>query len=285
MRVNYIENIDCLIGMHEIPDESVDCVVTDCPYLLVGGGCSEGEYRTKNGHSQPSCIMNRQRGQTKHITLSGTLNDNAEDVRKGKMFEHNNIKFSDWLPDVYRVLKNGTHCYIMINSRNLKELQEEAEKVGFQFQNLLVWRKNSATPNKYYMQQLEFILMLRKGAARNVNDMGMTNCLSVPNIIGKGAKNEHPTAKPIALCLVCALTFTSCTEQFRARNFGGKLKIEVPEGYKVTSATWKESELFYFLEPMEEGYVPKEKKFVESSSFGIFESEVVFKEKALKKNN
>lgn len=202
MRVNYIENTDCLIGMHEIPDESVDCVVTDCPYLLVGRGCSEGEYRTKNGHSQPSGIMNRQRGQTKHITLSGTLNDNAEDVRKGKMFEHNNIKFSDWLPDVYRVLKNGTHCYIMINSRNLKELQEEAEKVGFQFQNLLVWRKNSATPNKYYMQQLEFILMLRKGAARNVNDMGMTNCLSVPNIIGKGAKNEHPTAKPIALMQV-----------------------------------------------------------------------------------
>lgn len=37
MRVNYIENTDCLIGMREIPDESVDCVVTDCPYLLVGG--------------------------------------------------------------------------------------------------------------------------------------------------------------------------------------------------------------------------------------------------------
>lgn len=89
----------------------------------------------------------------------------------------------------------------------------------------------------------------------------------------------------IALCLVCALTFTSCTEQFRVREFGGKIEIEVPAGYKVTSATWKEAALFYFLEPMEEGYVPKKKKFVESSSYGIFESEVVFKEKALKKNN
>ena len=89
----------------------------------------------------------------------------------------------------------------------------------------------------------------------------------------------------IALCLVCALTFTSCTEQFRARNFGGKIEIEVPEGYKVTSATWKEAELFYFLEPKEEGYDPKVKKFVESSSYGIWESEVVFKEKALNNNN
>ena len=75
------------------------------------------------------------------------------------------------------------------------------------------------------------------------------------------------------------LSFSSCTEQERARNFGGKIEVEVPTGYKVTSATWKDSELFYFIEPMEEGYVPKEKKFVESSCYGILESEVTFKEK------
>lgn len=81
------------------------------------------------------------------------------------------------------------------------------------------------------------------------------------------------------LSLLTILSFSSCTEQFRVREFGGKMEIEVPAGYKVTSATWKEAELFYFLEPMEEGYVPKEKKFVESSSYGILESEVTFKEK------
>ena len=81
------------------------------------------------------------------------------------------------------------------------------------------------------------------------------------------------------LSLLTILSFSSCTEQFRVREFGGKMEIEVPAGYKVTSATWKEAELFYFLEPMEEGYVPKNKKFVESSSYGILESEVTFKEK------
>lgn len=81
------------------------------------------------------------------------------------------------------------------------------------------------------------------------------------------------------LSLLTILSFSSCTEQFRVREFGGKMDIEVPAGYKVTSATWKEAELFYFLEPMEEGYVPKNKKFVESSSYGILESEVTFKEK------
>jgi hypothetical protein len=83
----------------------------------------------------------------------------------------------------------------------------------------------------------------------------------------------------LLLSILTILSFSSCTEQERARNFGGKIEIEVPAGYKVTSATWKEAELFYFLEPMEEGYVPTEKKFVESSCYGFWESEVTFKEK------
>lgn len=56
------------------------------------------------------------------------------------------------------------------------------------------------------------------------------------------------------------------------------MEIDVPKGYKVTSATWKDSDLFYFLEPMETGYKPKEKRFVESSSFGVWETYVIFKE-------
>ena len=40
-------------------------------------------------------------------------------------------------------------------------------------------------------------LMLRKGKAKNINDMGSKTILSVPNI-KKGTKN-HPTEKPIEL--------------------------------------------------------------------------------------
>ena len=83
----------------------------------------------------------------------------------------------------------------------------------------------------------------------------------------------------IVLCLVCTLCLTSCTEQMRVREFGGTMTIDVHNGYKVTSATWKETDLFYFMEPMEEGYTPKEKVFIESSSYGILESKIIFKEK------
>lgn len=82
----------------------------------------------------------------------------------------------------------------MCNGRNLNELMNESVKVGLKYQNLLAWVKNNATPNKYYMQQIEFILMLRKGAAKNINNMGTKNALHFNNIIGK---KVHPTEKPV----------------------------------------------------------------------------------------
>ena len=112
------------------------------------------------------------------------------------MFANNDIEFEDWLPEIYRVLKNNTHCYIMVNGRNLAELQKQAEKVGFVYQNLLVWEKGNATPNKFYLNACEFILMLRKGGERWINNMGSKTILKCPNIIG--GKN-HPTEKPVPL--------------------------------------------------------------------------------------
>lgn len=81
------------------------------------------------------------------------------------------------------------------------------------------------------------------------------------------------------LGLLAILSFSSCTEQIRTHTFGGTMVIDVPSGYKVTSATWKETDLFYFMEPVEEGYVPKDKMFIESSSYGMLESKIIFKEK------
>lgn len=164
-------NDDCMNVLPTIPDESVDLIVSDIPYNIgcVGGG--------KNPN-RPTGILT------------------YENAQKGKMFDHNTIKFNEYLPELYRVLKQKTHAYLMINARNLAELQTEAEKVGFKFQQLLVWHKNNATPSKWYLNQCEFILMLRKGGERYINDMGYTNVLRTPNIIGN---KLHPTQKPTML--------------------------------------------------------------------------------------
>jgi hypothetical protein len=84
--------------------------------------------------------------------------------------------------------------------------------------------------------------------------------------------------KKILFIIATVALFSSCTEQERARMYGGNTTINVPAGYKVTSATWKENDIFYFIEPMEADYTPKEKVFVESSSWGVLESKVTFVE-------
>lgn len=177
--LNKITCADCLDILKQLPDKSVDLVCTDCPYHIISGGCTNIPRK-----DEPTGIFNRRNAFT------------ADTAKSGKLFKHNDIKFEDWLPEVYRVLKDDTHCYIMINARNLSELQTKAESVGFEFQQLLVWDKGNATPNRYYLNGCEFILMLRKGAARNINNMGYKNILSVPNIIGDKC---HPTEKPVGL--------------------------------------------------------------------------------------
>ena len=179
-------NGDCLEVMKSIPDGSVDLVATDCPYKIVSGGCRK---IPKDGERETSGILTHRHKDNKRT-------DWVDAVRTGKMFANNDIEFKDWLPDVYRILKDKSHCYIMVNSRNLAELQKQSEKVGFKFQNLLMWDKGNVTPNRWYMQGFECILMLRKGGAKNINNLGSSNILKVPNIIGN---KTHPTEKPIDL--------------------------------------------------------------------------------------
>lgn len=176
--MNKIYNDDALNTLKLIKDETIDLVVTDCPYKIVQGGCTNIELK-----NEPRGILSKRR-----LSL--------EDVKAGKIFKHNDIEFSEWLPEVYRVLKEGTHCYIMINARNLCSLQTEAERVGFKFQQLIVWNKGNSVPNKYYLNSHELILMLRKGPAKNINNMGTKNVLSIQNKIGN---RTHPTEKPVAL--------------------------------------------------------------------------------------
>lgn len=170
---------DCLKILKDIPDNSIDLVVTDCPYHIISGGCTNIPRK-----DEPSGIFNRRNTFTQ------------KNAKSGKLFDNNDIKFKDWLPEVYRVLKNGTHCYIMINARNLKELQSDAENVGFKFQNIIIWNKGNATPNRYYLNAYEMILMLRKGNAKNINNMGCKNIVDIKNIRGN---KLHPTEKPVEL--------------------------------------------------------------------------------------
>jgi len=106
-----IQNQDCLEFFKTIPDESVHLVVTDCPYRIIAGGVRT-EYKNdevggclnKRDYSKtdPKGVLGRQPLGAKWQKEGADI---TSAVKDGKMFEFNEIKFHEWLPDVYRVLK------------------------------------------------------------------------------------------------------------------------------------------------------------------------------------
>lgn len=82
--------------------------------------------------------------------------------------------------------------------------------------------------------------------------------------------------KKIILLFIFILSIYSCTENIRTKTFGGNMTIELPKGKKLIEATWKDNNLFYLIEDMDENYKPKNKMFIENSSYGILESKVIF---------
>ena len=165
---------DCLELMGGLGTESIDLIVTDPPYKVATGGVPN---ETNN------VILNKNRP-------------------KGILTEHSQLikiipKFSDWIPECYRVLKNGSHAYFMINSSNLIELANGIEKAGFKIHNILTWKKNNCTPSQFYMKNCEFVIFCRKGKAKYINNIGDSKTVHEFNNIS--GKKVHPTEKPIEL--------------------------------------------------------------------------------------
>ena len=170
LELNKVYNMDFLLN--KLPDECIDLVVTDPPYKLTSGGC-------------------------KNTKIGGICGNNKNKfISNGKVFKYNNIKSIDWFNELYRVLKNGSHCYIMCNDKHMQEYLNNAEKVGFKEVNILIWNKGMHTPTQYYMKCCEFILMFRKGKSKYINNMGSKTLI---NIKGLKGNKKHPSEKPIDL--------------------------------------------------------------------------------------
>lgn len=155
--------------MNIMESESVDLLVTDPPYKIITGGNSNGKNSTRP---------------------KGMLSGNRSIMRTVP-------KFDEWLPECYRVLKEGSHAYIMVNNSNLVKMMNSIENSGFKIHNLLVWEKNNCTPSQFYMKNCEYIVFCRKGKAKYINNIGASKTVhSFKNIIGN---KQHPTEKPIEL--------------------------------------------------------------------------------------
>jgi site-specific DNA-methyltransferase (adenine-specific) len=168
-----IKNGDCLELMKNIPDNSIDMILTDPPYKITArgnGGNSGGMFQKK-------------------------------EVNNGKVFKVNDLDIEDWLPEFYRVLKDGTHCYIMTNNKNITHYLSVINSSPFHFIKNLIWVKDNKIMGQTYMSQFEYVIMLRKGKHKRINDCGQSDVLQIPNKKMKNleGKTIHDTEKPTKL--------------------------------------------------------------------------------------
>lgn len=162
-----IKNGDALKLIKEIPDNSVDLIVTDPPYRL-----------TKRGKScRPNWMPNN-------------MGEN--------LFEGEIPNTKEWISECYRVLKEGTHFYTFCNTNDIGEYLEVAKECGFKLHNIITMIKDTGMPNRWYLKNCELILFFRKGRAKKINDMTCRDWIQV-KMPTKRTGKYHITEKPMSV--------------------------------------------------------------------------------------
>ena len=176
-------NGDCLEVMDNLIKDGVkvDLIITDHPYKITArgnGGNSGGMFQKK-------------------------------EVNNGKVFANNDIEIEDWLPLLYNILKDNSHCYIMTNNKNITNYLHVIDtmyfngdkKQKFHFIKNLIWVKDNKIMGQTYMSQFEYIIMLRKGSHKRINNCGDSDVLMFKNKKLKDENNKtiHDTEKPVEM--------------------------------------------------------------------------------------
>ena len=164
---------DCLEVMKDIPDGSIDLIVTDPPYKVTSRGSSG--------------------------TMGGYWKEKR--AKQGTIFDFNNTSCKKYLPEFYRILKDKSILYLMCNNTNLQEMLNEGTKAGFHFVKCLIWEKGNKICGRYYMNCFEYIILFRKGGDKPINKCGTPDILrvSIRKMKDDNGKNLHDTEKPVDL--------------------------------------------------------------------------------------
>ena len=162
-------NWDSIEVLKKMEDNSIDLIVTDPPYK-----CITGWTKWKFG---------------------GGFTWIVKSWNHKNLFKHNHINIKDYINELYRVLKEWSHCYLMTNNLNLEEFLIESKKAGFKMHNLLIWEKWNKIISRRYMKSFEPILFLRKWPAKKIKNLWHDAILRHSNPRNK----THPTEKPVSL--------------------------------------------------------------------------------------
>lgn len=181
---------DYLEWVSELPDESVDLVISDPPYA--------------------SLEKHRKTGTTTRLKKSQASSNEWFSVIP-------NAKLPELMKELYRVLRPKTHCYMFCDDETSDVLRRAGQEAGFHCWKRLVWFKEVMGMGYHYRAAYEFILFFEKGTkpavmgnnfsgTRQLNDRGVMDVLSFKRLKGK---QYYPTQKPLPLMEVLVTNSTN----------------------------------------------------------------------------
>jgi site-specific DNA-methyltransferase (adenine-specific) len=178
-RVELAEGVELWLGdCREILPRlrPADLVVTDPPYEVTP---------TSSHHYKPNGGM-----------IKGGWMSETYPVGHGRMFECPPI--ASWARILFEACADNADCYVMINDRNLPEAARALDAAGWKHHNLLVWKKPTGIPNRWYFKNAEFTLYLFKGKAQTIAVPASCAVFECENKIAPGER-EHNSQKPVKL--------------------------------------------------------------------------------------
>jgi DNA modification methylase len=188
MEINKIYLGDCIELMKQIPDESVDIILTDPPYNI----SKENDNRDRSKLNSP--IMRRESPLTYDF---GEWDNKSRDE-----FLHFT---KEWLKECCRILKDGGTIISFFNKEDISYLGWTAKEYGIRTRTIFTWCKTNPTPSfrkVNYLSATEYLWVGSKGTkAWTFNfkhQKEMSNYYMTANSSSYGVTN-HPTEKPIEL--------------------------------------------------------------------------------------
>lgn len=174
LELNKIYNADCYELIKQLPDKSVDLILTDPPYLIEN---------TKAGGKSD---------------LAKSIQKMNTEIENSKITEGINF---DILIDFIRVCKKP-NIYIWCNHKQIPMyLDFFVNKNDCSF-DILIWNKTNAMPlfNNKYLTDKEYCLYFRKNAYCNPQSYEEAKTIfSLPINLRDKDKFIHPTIKPLSI--------------------------------------------------------------------------------------
>lgn len=170
--------------MRQIPDATVDALVTDPPYC--SGGTSTVD-RTSRSASDKYVSSDSRSGHA--------LPDFGGDERDQRSFT---LWCSYWLSESLRIVRPGGVALVFCDWRQLPAMSDALQVAGWRWRGVVVWAKTGARPQPGFCNQSEYVLWASHGKIdadhRPPYLPGVFNMGSP-----RGRARRHITAKPLPL--------------------------------------------------------------------------------------